>query len=31
MIRGKANSDGSVIADSIQIFSDQDFGFKPKN
>ena len=31
MIRGKANSDGSVIADSIQIFSDQNFGFKPKN
>ena len=31
MIRGKANSDGSVVADSIQIFTDQNFGFKSKN
>lgn len=31
MIRGKANSDGSVVADSIQIFTDQNFEFKPKN
>ncbi|MBP9765654.1 MAG: hypothetical protein KBD12_00260 [Candidatus Pacebacteria bacterium] len=31
MIRGKANTDGSVLAESIQIFTDQNFEFKPKN
>lgn len=31
MVRGKGNTDGSVIAESVQIFSDEDFQFRPRN